>query len=131
VERLQAQVRPGLPADRCLTHNVGVGTESDYLIPDLTVTTWAALGKGALLLAPTDIDLVVEVLSPSARTHDLATKMTKHAAFGLERWWILDPDLAMLTDVLLQAGTTTCYQRETVTLEVAGWAATLALNSVF
>ena len=41
--------------------------------------------------------LVVEILSPSNRTHDLITKARRYLALGIQHYWIVDPDAHRLT----------------------------------
>lgn len=53
----------------------------------------------------TGADLVVEVLSPSNREHDLVTKRTEYAAAGILEYWIADPEARTLTALSLEAGT--------------------------
>ena len=37
-------------------------------------------------------DLVIEVLSPSSRRHDLLTKRTLYARAGVREYWLVDPE---------------------------------------
>lgn len=48
--------------------------------------------------------LLVEVLSPSNRAHDLVRKTAKYAAAGAPRYWILDPEDTSLTAFELRDG---------------------------
>ncbi len=41
-------------------------------------------------------DLVVEILSPSNRSHDLVTKREEYAIAGIAEYWIVDPKLERL-----------------------------------
>ena len=52
-------------------------------------------------------DLVVEILSPSNRGHDLAVKRELYARHGVPEYWIIDPDretLLVLTDPVTSNG---------------------------
>ena len=52
-------------------------------------------------------DLVVEILSPSNRGHDLAVKRELYARHGVPEYWIIDPDretLLVLTDPVTSEG---------------------------
>lgn len=61
---------------------------SDILKPDVSVVCdRSKLGK-RVYGAP---DLVVEVLSPSNRTHALGLKMKKYREAGVKEYWIVDP----------------------------------------
>ncbi len=37
-------------------------------------------------------DLAIEILSPSNREHDTVTKFADYARFGVEEYWIVDPE---------------------------------------
>jgi Uma2 family endonuclease len=56
-----------------------------------------AIGKGRGVEGPPD--LVIEVLSPSSRGHDLLTKRALYARAGVREYWIVDPMLRSV-DVL-------------------------------
>lgn len=49
-------------------------------------------------------DLVVEVLSPSTRTHDRRTKHQLYARFGVPYYWIFDPELQVVQVFVLADG---------------------------
>ena len=49
-------------------------------------------------------DLVVEVLSPTNRAHDLVKKATLYADFGIPEYWIVDPVTDVITVHVLEAG---------------------------
>lgn len=46
-------------------------------------------------------DLVVEVISPSNREHDLKTKRDEYARAGIPEYWIVDPEEARITVLTL------------------------------
>lgn len=48
-------------------------------------------------------DLVVEILSPDNRSHDLVTKRQEYAAAGIPEYWIVDPQAATITVLGLEA----------------------------
>ncbi len=50
-------------------------------------------------------DLIVEILSPGTRRRDLEAKRALYARFGVQEYWIVDPDTRTLT-VLALAGNT-------------------------
>jgi Uma2 family endonuclease len=69
--------------------------------PDLLVARRADLGPKRLERPPL---LVIEVLSPSTRRIDLATKRMAYADFGVAGYWLVDPDVPSLTVLSLEAG---------------------------
>jgi Uma2 family endonuclease len=89
-----------------------VGPRS-YFVPDLFVMYSAALLRTDRNFVPADMLLVVEVLSPSNKGHDLVTKRHFYAASGIPQYWILDQQPASLT-VLHRDGD---VYRETATLK--------------
>ncbi len=69
--------------------------------PDILVARRSDLGPSRLERPPL---LVIEVLSPSTRRIDLATKRMAYADAGVAAYWLVDPDVAALTVLELQAG---------------------------
>ena len=69
--------------------------------PDVLVARRADLGPKRLERPPL---LVVEVLSPSTRRIDLATKRLAYADAGVAAYWLVDPDVPSLTVLELAAG---------------------------
>jgi len=66
--------------------------EHTVLEPDLLFIRSARapiVGEKAIHGAP---DLVVEILSPSSFYHDLRVKMSLYGKFGVEEYWIVDPE---------------------------------------
>jgi Uma2 family endonuclease len=47
-------------------------------------------------------DLVVEILSPGTRQRDLGVKRDLYARFGVQEYWIVDPDERSLTILSLR-----------------------------
>jgi Uma2 family endonuclease len=67
-------------------------TPDNVLIPDILFITRDRLhiiGPRAIDAPP---DLVVEILSPGTRQRDLATKRALYARFGVQEYWIIDPE---------------------------------------
>lgn len=58
------------------------------------------VGEEAIHGAP---DLVVEILSPSSFYHDLRRKMGLYSQFGVEEYWIVDPEKQTL-DLYVRVG---------------------------
>jgi Uma2 family endonuclease len=69
--------------------------------PDILVARRADLGPKRLERPPL---LVIEVLSPSTRRIDLATKRMAYADTGVAAYWLVDPDVPSLTVLELEAG---------------------------
>ena len=78
--------------------------QTTCLIPDII---FVAQRPAAISLGPKTIDappdLVVEILSPGTRRRDLTTKRALYARFGVQEYWIVDPDARTVT-VLALAG---------------------------
>ena len=78
-------------------------TPDNVLIPDIIFIAQDRLhviGPKTIDAAP---DLVVEILSPGTRRRDLDTKRALYARFGVQEYWIVDPDARTVT-VLALAG---------------------------
>lgn len=78
-----------------------VAGPSTLFQPDVLVARRADVGPQRLERPPL---LVVEVLSPSTRRIDLATKRLAYADAGVAAYWLVDPDLPSLTVLELAAG---------------------------
>lgn len=72
---------------------------ADPVEPDILVILHGsrAVGEGRGVEGPPD--LVIEVLSPSNRGHDLLTKRSLYARAGVQEYWIVDP-MARTVEVL-------------------------------
>jgi len=108
-------------------------TPGNVLVPDIIFIAQHRLhiiGPKTIDAAP---DLVVEILSPGTRRRDLDTKRALYARFGVQEYWIVDPDartlsvLALASDKfeLVQAG-----EGDAIASRVLP-GLTLALNDVF
>jgi Uma2 family endonuclease len=67
-------------------------TPRDILVPDIVFIAhhrMHIIGPKTIDAAP---DLVVEILSPGTRHRDLDTKHALYARFGVQEYWIVDPD---------------------------------------
>ena len=72
-------------------------TPDNLLIPDVIFVARDRLhviGPNSIDAAP---DLVVEILSPGTRQRDLTTKRNLYARFGVQEYWIVDPDARTVT----------------------------------
>jgi Uma2 family endonuclease len=78
--------------------DVNLGTRRQ-LQPDLLVVPRVDLGDEV----PRPV-LVVEILSPSNRRHDLVAKRRVYEQAGIESYWIIDPDQPSITVLELRDG---------------------------
>ncbi|HEU0115536.1 MAG TPA: Uma2 family endonuclease [Thermomicrobiales bacterium] len=74
-------------------------TGADPVQPDLFVVLPAGEARPSKRGLEGRPDLVVEVISPSNRDHDLLTKRALYARAGVREYWLIDPD-ARRIDVL-------------------------------
>ena len=76
-----------------LTAPLGVFiTGADPVEPDVVVLLPGGKGRLAARGVEGPPDLVIEVLSPSNRGHDLLTKRALYGRGGVREYWIVDPD---------------------------------------
>ncbi|MEW9548936.1 Uma2 family endonuclease [Nonomuraea sp. NPDC050783] len=89
---LQMILHQAAPHDYKVFTTVNVRpSEKDLYIPDLVVVPRAVARSVRLMLAPSDVALVVEVVSPSTKTHDRGTKAAAYAAAGIPLYWRVEP----------------------------------------
>ena len=72
-------------------------SDTDVLQPDLFFVSAA---REALLTAANvqgAPDLVIEILSPSTRVLDESVKLARYERFGVDEYWIVDPDARAIT----------------------------------
>ncbi|MFC7587721.1 Uma2 family endonuclease [Nonomuraea antimicrobica] len=67
-------------------------SDKDLFIPDLVVVPIERAKSVRLMLAPDDVLLAVEVVSPSTRTRDRATKVAAYAEAGIPLYWRVELD---------------------------------------
>jgi Uma2 family endonuclease len=72
-------------------------TQPDILV--VRTERLSVIAEANLLGAP---DLVIEVLSPGTREKDLAIKRKIYARFGVQEYWIVDPDAATVEVLTLR-----------------------------
>ena len=74
--------------------------DSTYVEPDvMVICDPSKLNDRGCNGAP---DLVVEVVSPSSRRMDYATKTSLYMSAGVREYWVVDPDKAMTTVFLFE-----------------------------
>jgi Uma2 family endonuclease len=76
---------------RVLAGGAGILLRDDrFLVPDLVVVRGEAARADTAGFLPSDVVLVVEVVSPSNAAHDLVLKRSLYAGHGIPHYWILD-----------------------------------------
>lgn len=106
LERLRRVVWPALPQGWQLAGPANLRvSESTLLAPDLLVLSGGG-DLDALAAEPAQVQLVVEVVSPSSRRLDRLVKPAVYAEAGIGAYWRieLDPGLAVYTYLLDGAG---------------------------
>lgn len=101
--RLHRVMTRQAPDDVLVSQAVGVSRKrTSYFVPDLFVVPESAYGEGDAF-QPSDVVLVVEVLSPSNARYDLVVKRDEYAIAGIPLYWIIDPKKKILTVLELTA----------------------------
>ena len=78
-----------------MEHGVKVRGGTTYFEPDALLAVEAAYKQRDLdHLSPSDVLIVIEVLSRSNRGHDLVTKRHHYAVAGIPQYWVVDHDPA-------------------------------------
>ncbi|MGI5524571.1 Uma2 family endonuclease [Micromonospora sp. CA-259024] len=103
--RLRRLLDRQAPAGVFVGQDIGVSAKrSSYFVPDLFVANESAMDRGGAALDPTDVLLVVEVISPSNAGRDLVLKRHEYAAVGIPRYWLVEPRKQTLTVLVNGAG---------------------------
>jgi Uma2 family endonuclease len=76
-------------------------TPDNVLIPDIIYIAGDRLHVIGSKTVDAPPDLVVEILSPGTRRRDLDTKRALYARFGVQEYWIVDPDAKTVTFLVL------------------------------
>ena len=92
--------------------------------PDLLVAHADDIGPLRLERPPL---LVVEVLSPSTRRIDLATKRMAYADSGVSAYWLVDPEVPSLMVLDLEGGQ---YSEVTTVVGDNGWTSTFPFEAI-
>lgn len=95
VHHLAAALQPCLPPGRALAEGVGVEFGQPewpgYAVPDLTVCPAGFLDADEAFLHPQDVELAVEVVTPTARAGQVADTVQRYARAGLRALLVVDP----------------------------------------
>ncbi|GAA1784511.1 Uma2 family endonuclease [Streptomonospora arabica] len=92
-DRLSFALNRQAPKGFTVVSGAGINFDADrthHRVPDLSVIPRAARETPYLTQAPL---LAVEIVSKSSVFHDHHTKRTEYAKFGIESYWIINPDL--------------------------------------
>ncbi|MFI2708566.1 Uma2 family endonuclease [Micromonospora sp. NPDC018662] len=90
--RLRRLLDRQAPAGLLVGQDVGVSAKrSSYFVPDVFVAHEEALERGGPALAPADVLLVVEVVSPGNAGRDLVLKRHEYGLAGIPRYWLVEP----------------------------------------
>lgn len=101
-EEVRAPVRQVLPGGLVIVGPMGVRIGRSYLVPDLVVAQRSRV-RGAKVLAPADVLLAVEIVSPGSLTMDRVTKPAKYAAAGIAAYWRVETEPVSLSAYALPA----------------------------
>jgi len=69
--------------------------EDNVLIPDISVI--CGLGNTNIQRYKIAPEIVIEILSPSSRYIDTFTKLYKYELLGVKEYWIVNPDMDIVT----------------------------------
>ncbi|GHJ12406.1 Uma2 family endonuclease [Micromonospora sp. AKA38] len=102
--RLRRLLDRQAPTGLLVGQDVGVSANrSSYFVPDVFVAHEEALDRGGPALAPADVLLVVEVVSPGNAGRDLVLKRHEYGLAGIPHYWLVEPRKQTVT-VLEQFG---------------------------
>jgi Uma2 family endonuclease len=112
---LSQLIRAKLPASLVVLQEVEITVEACFpptvRDPDLVVVNRSVVDRNPVRVDPSDVVLVIEIVSPGSRRTDRVMKAYEYAKAGIEHYWIVDldadPDERFLAHVLRE-GT---YQR--------------------
>lgn len=95
--RLMTALFDTCPEHLDVTQNVEVRiSRLRSFVPDVLVVTAAAGSRRTAVFAPHEVVLAVEVVSPSSRTIDAVTKATAYAEAGIENYWRVETEGAVV-----------------------------------
>jgi Uma2 family endonuclease len=98
--RLRKILDAHAPGSVCAVENAGIdltGDRQNYRIPDITVLPAATVESDKAWLAPSDVVLAVEVVSPGSGGDDHVMKRYQYGKAGIPHYWIVDQKRRTLT----------------------------------
>jgi len=85
--RLEYLLRQAGPGGLEVVQGVGIDFGRSMFIPDVSVVTAAVALAGVPLFKPSDVRLVVEIVSPSSVSMDRLLKPARYAEAGIPSYW--------------------------------------------
>jgi Uma2 family endonuclease len=93
---LVLQLGPQLSDDLCVLQEFEVSLFGSGLptvrVPDLVIVPVAAGENNPARIAPDDVLLAVEIISPGSRRIDRVLKLNEYAEAGIQNYWIVDTE---------------------------------------
>jgi Uma2 family endonuclease len=120
--RLRRLLEAQAPTGTEIAQDLGVEVvrRTTYYVPDIVVVPASAFdADDEAYLAPADVRLAIEVLSPGNKGRDLVLKRHDYAQAGIRHYWIVDPDTRTLT--VLRRGGDGAYAEEAVVAAGQRW----------
>lgn len=102
---LRARLNELVGPDHFTLGPISVNMHPSYRIPDLVVFDSAMRGQDVPLLQVTDVELVIEIVSPGSLTTDRITKPAQYASAGIQAFWRVETaDQVSITAYVLRPG---------------------------
>jgi Uma2 family endonuclease len=89
---LALALRLAAPTDIAVLEGIGIDFGRSTFIPDIAVIPRDVAGSGAALAKPSDVRLVVEIVSPSSVSMDRFLKRARYAQAGIPSYWRVEFD---------------------------------------
>ena len=104
---LRFLLRTTLGPEYLIVGPTDIDLHPSYRTPDLAVLPASLIGHRTRPIPPSDVLLVVEVVSPGSVTTDRITKPAQYAAAGIPAYWRVetDPDVSLTVYELPEGGT--------------------------
>ena len=93
---LSQLIRESLPTSLVVLQEVEITVEARFpptvRDPDLVVVNRSVVDRNPVRVDPSDVVLVIEIVSPGSRRTDRVMKAYEYAKAGIEHYWIVDLD---------------------------------------